>query len=151
VAEVFEEMRDLRRSDAIEGERRDVVFREELDVRGFVAALRRAADHFREKEKFVGVEGIRRMAVKVAVENGSQLRDANLVAGFFARFTRSGDGRRLADVSPASGKGPAAVFELTDEKKAVVLEGGDAGINFWRGIADLFQENLFEGILIGFC
>jgi threonine dehydratase len=115
VAEVFEEVGDLRRRDAIEGQRRDIVLRKELGVGGFVAALRGAADDFAEEEKFVGMESVGRMAMKVAVEDGGEFGDANFVAGFFKDFASGGNGRRLPDVSPTAGEGPAAVFEFADE------------------------------------
>ena len=149
MAEVFEEVRDLRRGDSIEGKRRDVVFGEELGVGGFIAALRGAADHFAEEEKFVGMEGVGRMAVQVAVKDGGEFGDANFVTGFFTDFAGGGDRRRVADIGPAAREGPAAVFDFTDEKEAIVLEGGDASVDFGSGVAELFGENFLESLRVG--
>ena len=91
VAKVFEEVRDLGWSDARKGERRQLIFGEELGIGSFVAVLWSAAGKFPDKEKFVRVEGVRGMAVKVAIENGGEFGDANFVARFFEDFASRGD------------------------------------------------------------
>lgn len=140
MAEVFEEVGDLGGSDAAEGERGELVFRKELGVCGFVTALGVAANDFAEEEGLVGMEGVGRMTVEITVEKRDEFGDADFVAGLFAGFAGGSEGGRLADIGPAAGKGPAAIFEFADEKDAVVLEGGDADINLGSSVTGLLGE-----------
>jgi hypothetical protein len=149
VAEVFEEVSDLGRSDAEEGERREVVFVEELSFGGFMAVFGSATCDFGKEEKLVGMEGVGRMAVKIAVEDRGEFGDADFVAGFLVRFAGGGDGGRFTYVSPAARKSPPAIFQFADKQDATVLEGGNAGIHFWSGIAGLLGEELSNRGRIG--
>jgi hypothetical protein len=142
VAEVFEEMGDLGGRDAGEGKRGDIVFGEELGVGGFVAVFRSAAGEIGEEEKLVGVKGVRRMAVEVTVEDSSEFGDADFVAGFLADFAGGGDGRRLANIGPTTGKSPAAIFEFADEEDASIPECGDADVYFGSGVTGLLGEKI---------
>ena len=149
MAEVFEEVGDLGGRDAIKGERGNMVFGEKLSAGGFVAVLGSATGEFGKEEKLVGMEGVRRMAVEIAVEDGSEFGDADFVAGFLTSFPCGRDGRRLADIGPPAGKSPAAVFEFADEKDATVPEGGDARVNFRRGVAGLLGKDFDERGRVG--
>jgi hypothetical protein len=149
VAEVFEEVSDLGRCDTQEGERREMVFVEELGFGGFMAVFGSATGDFGKEEKLVGMEGVGRMTMKIAVEDRSELGDANFVAGFLVRFAGGGDGGRFTDVSPATGKSPPAVFQFTDKQDAPVFEGGNASIHFWSGVAGLLGEELSNRGRIG--
>lgn len=137
---MLEHVRDLARGDAGEGKRRQVVFGEELGIGGFVAVLRGTAAEFAEEEKLVGMKGVRRMALKVAIENGGKFGDADFVTGFFAGFASGRDGGRLADVGPAAGKRPVAVLKFAHEEDAAIVERGDADVDFGGGVAGLLGE-----------
>lgn len=145
VAEVLEHVGDLARGDAGERERGEMVFGEELRAGSFVAVLGSAALEFGEEENFVGVEGVRGMALQVAVEKRGKFGDAHFVAGFFADFASGGDGGRLADVGPAAGEGPAAVLEFANKEDAVLVEGRDAHVDFGSGVAGLMGEEVADG------
>ena len=149
MAEVFEEVSDLGGGDAEEGERREIIFGEKLGASGFVAVLRSATGEFGKEEELVGMEGVRRMAVEIAVEHGGEFGDADFVARFLTSFACGGDGRRLADIGPSAGKSPAAVFEFADEEDAAVLEYGDARVNFGSGVAGLLGKDFDERGRIG--
>lgn len=140
IAEMLEHVGDLARGDARERERREMIFGEELGASGFGAVLRGAATKISEEEDFVGVEGVRGMALLVAIEKGGKLGDADFIAGFFADFASSGDGGRLAHVGPAAGKSPAAVLKFADQEDAVVAKGSDADIDFGSSVAGLLSE-----------
>jgi hypothetical protein len=103
-----------------------MIFGEELRIGGLVTVLGSAAFQFREEEDFVGVKGVMGMALQVAVEKSGELGDAHIEAGLFADFAHGSDRRRFANIGPAAGEGPAAVFEFANEKDAVVAESGDA-------------------------
>lgn len=145
VAVMLEHMGDLAWSDAGEGKRGKLIFGEELGIGGFVAVLRRAAAEFGEEEELIGMEGVRGMALEVAIEKGGELRDADLVARFLLSFAGRGDGGRLADVGPAAGESPGAVLKFADEKDATVTKDGDADIDFGSGVASLAGEEVLEG------
>lgn len=136
-AEMFEHVGDLGRSDADQGKRRELLFREELSVGSFVTVLGSATGEFGEEKEFVAMEDVRWLAVEVTIEDGGKLCDADFVSRFFASFAGGRDGRRLADVGPTAGESPAAVFEFADEEDLVVAKGGDANIDFGSGVAGL--------------
>jgi len=148
-AEVFEEVGDLGGGDANEREWGEMVFGKELCISGFVGVFRGSTNDLGKEEKLVGVEGVGRMAVKIAIKDGGELGDANLIAGFFAGFASGGDRWRLADIGPTAGEGPAAVFEFSDKKDAAVLEGGHSSINFWSGVTGLLGKEFFERFGVG--
>lgn len=100
---MFEHMGDLRRSDAGKRERRKFVLRKKLGAGGFMALLSRTTLEFTEEEKFVGVKGMRRVALEVAVVKRRKLSDANVVAGLFSGFACGGEARRFTDIGPAAG------------------------------------------------
>jgi hypothetical protein len=149
MTEVFEEESDLGRGDARKGERGKMAFSEELGVGGFVAGLRRATNDVRKEEEFVGVEEVGRMTVKVAVEESGKSGDVDLIAGFFASFADGRGGRRLADISPAAGEGPATVFEFANQQDAAIVKSGDTNIDFRSGITGLLAEQIGNGSGIG--
>ena len=122
-----------------------MIFGEELGVGGFMAVLGSATGEFGEEEDFVGVKGIGRMTVEVAVENGGEFGNADIEAGFFASFAGSGNGGRFPDIGPTAWKGPATVLELADEKDASITEGSDADIDFGSGVAGLLGEEIADG------
>ena len=146
VAEVVEEVSNLRGRDATEGKWGKMVFGEKLGVGSLVAVLRRATYEFGEKKKFVGMKEVGRMAVEVAVKDGCEFADANLIAGLFAGFTDGSEGRGFTHIGPASGEGPATVLEFADEEDATILEGSDADIDFGSGVTGLPGEKFFQGI-----
>ena len=141
---MLELMSDLARSDARKGKRGKLIFGEELGIGGFVAVLRRAAAEFAEEEELIGMEGVRGMALQVAIEEGGELGDADLVAGFLLGFAGCGDGRRLADVGPTAGESPGAILDFADEENAAVAENGGADIDFGSGVASLLGEEVLE-------
>ncbi len=145
MAEVLEDVGDLLGSDATERERREMIFGEELGIRGFVAVLGSTADEFGEEKDFVGMKGVGRMAVQIAVEEGDKLGDADVVAGFFAGFAGGGDGGRLTDIGPTAGEGPATVLEFPDKEDAAIPESGNANIDFGRGVTGLLGEEILKG------
>ena len=149
MAEVIEEVSDLGGRDAEKGERREIIFGEKLGASGFVAVLRSATGEFGKEEELVGVEGVRRMAVEIAVENGSEFGDADFVAGFLTSLASSSYRRWLTDIGPSAGKSPAAVFQFTDEEDAAVLEYGDARVNFGSGVAGLLGKDFDERGRVG--
>ena len=149
MAEVVEHQGDLDRSDTDERERGKICFGKEGGVSSFVAVLRAATGDFGEEEKFVGVEGEWRMAVEVAVVDGGEFGDADVVAGFFANFAGGGDGRRLTDIGPTAGKSPTAILKFTHEKDFVVLESGGTDIDFGSGVTGLLGEKIFQGFGAG--
>lgn len=122
-----------------------MLFREKLGAGGFWAVLRSAAMEFSEEEDFVGMEGVGRMALAVAIEKGNEFGEANFVAGFFADFASGGDGGRLANIGPAAGKSPAVVLEFANQEDAVVAKGSDANIDFGSGVAGLLGEEVLNG------
>jgi hypothetical protein len=142
MAEMLEHVGDLRWSDARQGKRRETILSEELGVGGFVTILRRAATNFREEEKFVGMEDVGRMAVKVAVKDGSEFGDADFVAGFFASLACSSSAGSFADVSPTAGKCPEPVLKFANEQDAVIAKGGDANIDLGSGVTGLLREEV---------
>jgi len=146
---VVEEMGDLGGSDATERECGEMVLGEKLGVRGFVTILGRATCELGEKKKFVGMKDVGRMAVEVAVKDGCEFADANLIAGFFAGFTDGSEGRRFTHIGPASGEGPATVLEFADEEDATILEGSDADIDFGSGVTGLLGKKFFQEIGTG--
>ena len=150
MAKMLEQVSDLFRGDANERQRWQVVLVEKFGAAGFVTALRRAASDFGEKEKLVGVKGVGRMTVKIAVKNGGEFGDADLVAGFFAHFAGGGDGGRFADIGPTAGECPATIFEFMDEENLVVFEGGDTCVDFGSSVARLLGEEIFERLRVGF-
>ena len=144
-AKVFEHEGDLWGSDAHEGKRREIVFGEEGGAGSFVAVLRAATSDFGEEKKLVGVKGVGRMAMKIAIVDRGEFGDADVVAGFLASFAGGGDGRRLTHIGPATGESPAAIFDFADEEDFSVLESSDARIDFGSGVAGLLGEKIFEG------
>jgi len=140
VAKVLIKMGDLRWGHANEREGRQLVFGEELRVGSFVAIFGSTSDDFGHEEHFVGVKGVGRMAMKVAVENGGKLGETYLVARFFAGLADGGKGRTLAHIGPTTGKRPAAIFQFADEKDAPIAKSANAHIDFRRGVAGLLGE-----------
>jgi len=146
---MLEHMSDLRGGDARKGERGKLVFGKKLRAGGFVAVLRGAAAEFAEEEKFVSVEGVRRMAVEVAVIKGSERGDTHVVAGLFPGLTGGSDAWRFTDVNPAAGEGPAAVLEFAHKKNAAVMKDSDANVNLGCGVAGLLCEKRGDGFIGG--
>jgi len=99
-----------------------------------------------KEEEFVGVEGIRRVVVEVVVVDGGQFYGLGLVAGFFADFAKGGDAGRIADVGPATGKGPGVVTALFDQEDAVFVEDGGADVDLWGGVAEIPLEEIEYGV-----
>ena len=141
---MFEHMGDLRWSDAGKRERRKFVLRKKLGASGFMAVLSRTTLEFTEEEKFVGVKGMRRVPMEVAVVKRRKLGDANVVAGLFSGFACGGEARRFTDIGPAAGEGPAAVVKFADEEYAAVVKDGRTDVNFRSGVARLPVEKCVD-------
>jgi hypothetical protein len=137
---MFEHVSDLRGHNSSERERREMIFGEELGVGGFLAVRGGTSAKLGEEKEFVNMKYVGRMTVEVAVEDGSEFGDADFVARFFASFAGSGGGRRLADIGPTAGKRPATVLAFTNKKDAAILEGGNADIDFGRGVTGLLRK-----------
>ncbi len=148
---MFEQVGNLRGSDAAKRERWKIIFGEKLRVGRFVTILRSAAGKFAKKESFVGVKGVRGMLVEITVVESGKLGDANFVAGLFPNFPRRRERRRLAHIRPAARQRPAAVLEFSHEKDLVVAEGSNADVDFRSGISGLLGEQFFQGITAGEC
>lgn len=146
MAAVIEHVLDLGWSDAGERERRDGVFREEIDSGGFEAQLRSAAGETTDEEKFVGVEWIGRVVVEVVVVDGGQFFSSGFVAGLFADFAEGGDTGRVADVGPTAREGPGTVVAFFDEEDAIVVEDGGTDVDFWSGVTEIFLEEIDDGV-----
>ena len=146
---MLEHMSNLPGGDARKRERGKLVFGEKLGASGFLAVLRGAAAEFAEEKEFVSVEGVRRMAMEVAVIKGSELGDTYVVAGLFTGFTGRGDAGRFTDVNPAAGEGPSAVFEFAHKKNAAVLKDSDANVDLGCGVACLLGEKRGDGFIGG--
>ena len=106
---MFKHMGDLRWSDAGKRERRKFVLRKKLGAGGFMAVLSRTTLEFTEEKKFVGVKGMRRVSLEVAVVKRRKLGDANVVAGLFPGFADGGEARGFTGVGPTAGESPATV------------------------------------------
>ena len=145
MAVVLEHMGNFGRGDAREGKRWEGVFGEELSAGSFVAVLGRTTAELGEEEEFVGMEGVGRMAVEIAVVESGELGDVHFVAGLLAGFPGRGDRWGFADIGPATGESPTAIFELTNEEDAVFVEGGDAHVHFGCGIAGLLGKKIADG------
>ena len=125
-----------------EGEGRNRVFREEIYGGGFEAQLWGATGERAEEEKFIGMEGKRRMVVEVVVVDGGELFYFGFVAGFFADLAEGGDAGCVADVGPAAGEGPGVVGAFFDEEDAVFVEHSRADVDLWSGVAEvIFKES----------
>ena len=141
---MLEHMSDLARSDAREGEWGKLIFGEELGIGGFVAVLRRAAAEFGQEKELISMERVRVMALEVAIEDGGEFCDADLVAGFLLSFAGRRNRGRLTDIGPAAGQSPGAILNFADEKDAAVAENGGADIDFGSGVASLLGEEVLE-------
>jgi hypothetical protein len=146
---MLEHMSNLPGGDARKRKRGKLLFGEKLGASGFVAVMRGAAAEFAEEKKFVSVEGVRRMAMEVAVIKGGELGDTHVVARLFTGFTRGSGAGRFTDVNPAAGEGPAAVLEFAHEKNAAVLKDSDANVDLGRCVASLLGEKRDDGIIGG--
>jgi hypothetical protein len=146
---MLEQMSNLPGGDARKRERGKLVFGEKLGASGFVAILRGAAAEFAEEKEFVSVEGVRRMAVEVAVIEGSELGDTHVVARLFTGFTRGGGAGRFTHVNPAAGEGPAAVLEFAHKKNAPVTKDSDTNVDLGCGVAGLPGEKRSDGFIGG--
>ena len=137
---MFKHVGDLGGGDAHERERRELILNEELCVGGFMTVSWSAPDKFGKEKKFVGVKGVEGMAVEVTVEDGSEFGDADIVARFFACFAGGSNRRRLADVGPTAGEGPATVLKFANKKNAALLESGHTNIDLGRGVTRLLGK-----------
>jgi len=137
---VLEHASDLRGSDTGKGEWWKSVFGKKLGAGGFMAVLSRATLEFAEEKELVSVESVRRVPVEVTVVQRCELRDANVVAGFFPGLARGGDAGRLTHIGPAARERPATVFNLADQENAAIMKDGGANIDFGSGIACLTRE-----------
>lgn len=144
---MLEHMSNLPVGDARKRERGKLVFGKKLGASGFVAVLRGAAAEFAEEKEFVSVEGVRRMAVEVAVIQGGELGDTHVVAGLFPGLTGGSGARRFTDVNPAAGEGPAAVLEFAHKKNAAVMKDSDANVDLGCGVASLLGEKRGDGFI----
>jgi hypothetical protein len=140
MTEMLKHMGDLQWRNTTERERREMILGEKLGAGGFVAVQRNAAAELGEEEEFIDMKYVGRVAVEVAVKDGSEFSDADVVARFLTSFAGGGSGRRLADIGPTAGKRPATILEFTDEKDAAILEGGNADIDFGGGVTGLLGE-----------
>ncbi len=143
MTEMMKEVGNLRRRDAGQGKRRDTALGKEFGVGGLIAVLRSTTGEFGEEKEFVGMKRVRRVVVKVAIEQGREFSNADFVARFLAGFPGRRNGGRLTDIGPSAGQSPKAVREFADKKDAFVPESGDANIDFGSGIAGLLGEELF--------
>src|SRR5450432_1048897 len=100
---VLEETRDLLRGGALDRQRRQLVSREPGDLRGLVARARGAADQLGAEEDLVGVPEGRPWIVPALVENGHELRHADVVARLLLRLANGDRRRRLPHVGPPTG------------------------------------------------
>jgi hypothetical protein len=142
VAAVIKHVPDLDRGYAREGQRRDVVFEEEIYGGGFKAWLWGPARERADEEEFVRMEGIGRVIVEIVVVDGGEFFYLGFVARFFANLAEGGDARGIANISPTAGERPGSVVTFFDEEDAIVVEDSGADVNLWGGVAEISFEEI---------
>jgi hypothetical protein len=144
IAKVLEHVGDLAGGDSREGERGKAIFGEELGARGLVAVSGSAATEFGEEEELIGMKGVGRVALNVAIVKGGKLGDVNFVAGFFADFASGSNRGGLPRICPAARQGPAAILEFANKEDSVVAKCGDPNVYLGSGIAGLMGKKVVD-------
>src|SRR6202162_2784844 len=147
LAPMREHALDLSRVGTTQGERRQLLEREEFHAAGLEAGARRAGGQLENEEQLVyGVRLRLTGPLATVVVNRGQLQRPGLESRLLADFTLDALPGRLVHVGPATRQRPATVADFPHQQYALIPKHRAAHIDLGSRVADFLGEQSFNAL-----